>query len=118
MNKKFLSAALAISLLGMCKIGFNNSALAVPPGDDVIQIRNQIFRLNVEYKSSCINGQLIQSVAPVENWRTRMLDLFNRLPLENRSPTFVQIAKIRGLDIDLKKISDFSEIGSYTLPVK
>lgn len=116
MNKKFLSAALAISLLGLCKIGFNNSVLAVRP-EDMVQIRNQIFRLNGEYTLSCISGLLSQSVNPVENWRTKMLNLFNRLPFENRTRTFVQIAQLRGVNINLSNIANFSEIVRIPCPL-
>ncbi len=116
MNKKFLSAALAISLLGMCRIGFNNSVMAVPP-DEVIQIRNQIFRLNGEYMLLCISGLLRQSVNPVEIWRTKMLNLFNRLPFEDRTRTFAQIARLRGVNIDLSNIANFSEIVRIPCPL-
>ena len=117
MNKKFLSTALIISLLGIGKIGFNNSVSAVRPEDDVTAIRGQIYRLSLGYERSCLEGLVRQSVEPVENWRTGMLNLFNRLSNEDRARTFVEIAHLRGGDINWSDVVNFSEIVRIPCPL-
>ncbi len=43
------------------------------------------------YSQKCIAGRNTKSVAPVENWRTKLMNLLNNLPEKDRKEMFIRL---------------------------